>query len=361
MTPLLSSWLDLLRLSASLTVFLDHCAWLWTPGWFGAAWRYGSSDALIVFFVLSGFVIGFVTETKERDAGTYAVNRLARIYSVALPALVATFLLDELGRHIQPGLYAASWGYTTVHRPRQFIRAALFLNEIWWSRSIPGSNAPFWSLAFEMWFYTTFGAARFLSGPARWPAAAACLAIAGPRVAMLFPLWLLGLGAWRLGRRIDLPPVLAWSMAILPIPVLIAIEAGATLLGLRTTPVPMFAHRAMLLLDYPIGLCVAAHLLGMQVACRRARGLPRAISGAIRAAAGMTLTLYLFHFPVAQALSTTNPFRPGSVAGVAYIVGPTIVICALVSRVTEARKEAWRRLILALAEWRTRGHRLHAG
>jgi len=42
------------------------------------------NDAVIVFLVLSGFVISYTVQTKERTAQTYFVNRLARLWSVAI-------------------------------------------------------------------------------------------------------------------------------------------------------------------------------------------------------------------------------------------------------------------------------------
>jgi peptidoglycan/LPS O-acetylase OafA/YrhL len=54
------------------------------------------AEAVDVFFVLSGFVIGYATDSRERTPLTYAINRLARIYSVAIPALAATFILDGI-------------------------------------------------------------------------------------------------------------------------------------------------------------------------------------------------------------------------------------------------------------------------
>ena len=60
------------------------------------------SDAVIVFFVLSGFVIAFTTFTRQRGAQAFAEARLARLYSVVIPALILTFLLDTAGAHLFP-------------------------------------------------------------------------------------------------------------------------------------------------------------------------------------------------------------------------------------------------------------------
>lgn len=54
-------------------------------------------QAVDAFFVLSGFVIAHVSAVKERDARTYFISRAARIYSVAIPAIILTSILDAIG------------------------------------------------------------------------------------------------------------------------------------------------------------------------------------------------------------------------------------------------------------------------
>ncbi|MGH7072336.1 MAG: acyltransferase family protein [Acetobacteraceae bacterium] len=116
MTREVSLYLDLLRFLAALTVFLGHVSGSRFTG--GFLWQFGPymGEAVTVFFVLSGFVIGYTTDRREKSAYSYAVARAARIYSVALPALVVTFTLDAIGRSIRPDLYSQSWGYVATGR-----------------------------------------------------------------------------------------------------------------------------------------------------------------------------------------------------------------------------------------------------
>ena len=145
-----SLYLDLVRFGAALVVFLGHLS---SPAFTGgflaplAAWL---SAAVMVFFVLSGFVIAHVTDDCEVSAGDYAVARLARIYSVALPALVATALLDAAGRAIDPVHYLLDPGYQPRNLLLQFSAAALFLNQLWYLDMPVGTMAPYWSLGYEV-------------------------------------------------------------------------------------------------------------------------------------------------------------------------------------------------------------------
>jgi peptidoglycan/LPS O-acetylase OafA/YrhL len=124
----LSIYLDLVRFGAAMVVFLGHVASLRLTG--GFLWQLGpyTTEAVTVFFVLSGFVIAYTTEQGETSARSYAVARAARIYSVALPALVLTFALDAIGRSIKPELYIASWGYMADNRMWQFVSGLFFVN-----------------------------------------------------------------------------------------------------------------------------------------------------------------------------------------------------------------------------------------
>ena len=99
-----SIYLDLIRFTAAVFVFLTHASREQSSGGFLWQLQFGR-EAVDVFFVLSGFVIAHVVETRERSALAYAVARAARLYSVALPALALTFLLDRIGQPLRPENY----------------------------------------------------------------------------------------------------------------------------------------------------------------------------------------------------------------------------------------------------------------
>jgi peptidoglycan/LPS O-acetylase OafA/YrhL len=130
MSPALSVYLDLIRFTAAFVVFLGHVSGERFTGGLRGFWHLGrfADNAVIAFFVLSGFVIAYVAENRERTPQAYAVSRLARIYSVALPALIATFLLDAMGRAIDPSAYSTAWGYVDHGRLWQFLSGLLFVN-----------------------------------------------------------------------------------------------------------------------------------------------------------------------------------------------------------------------------------------
>jgi hypothetical protein len=92
MTAQFSIYLDLLRFTAALWVVVAHL-----QNWGVARWLPDLSgrDAVVIFFVLSGLVITHAAQ--GRTFRQYAVARLARIYSVALPIILIAIIVDWQG------------------------------------------------------------------------------------------------------------------------------------------------------------------------------------------------------------------------------------------------------------------------
>ena len=118
-------------------------------------------QAVDVFFVLSGFVIAHVCATREHDLRDYVISRTARIYSVAIPALILTAIVDAIGIRENAATYQ---GPFQAFSPGLIIRSVFFIGEQWNAHRFPGSNGPYWSLGFEVWYYATFGAFLFAPG-----------------------------------------------------------------------------------------------------------------------------------------------------------------------------------------------------
>lgn len=340
----ISLYLDLLRFLAALVVFVQHFAWHHFSG--GLFWQIGpyGAQAVIVFFVLSGYVIGYVTDRPGSTARDYALDRAARIYSVALPALLLTFVLDEVGRHLRPELYVGGWINTSEPIFSQILTNGLFLNQVWFIKTHPGSNVPWWSMGYEVWYYVAFGFWVFL--PRLWGvlAALAVMVAIGPRVAAMFLVWLAGVGVYHLNAR-GRPRSRAAGIALfVGAPLLWAgFEAWLQTSGLRDSR-PLSDHGWTLWQDGMVGLAVAAHLLGMNAAAPAIGRLLVPCEAAIRWLAGRSFTLYLMQVPVLQFLLVLSPWPGSSWMGRLLIVCGTLAIVALLAEVTERRKKAWRRL-----------------
>src|SRR3984957_3322949 len=194
MSPTVSSYLDIVRLSAALIVFVSHLAWHRISG--GFLWWFDGigHDGVVIFFVLSGFVISYVSATKETQLRDYALSRLARLYSVVIPAIILTFVADSIGSAHAPNLYEG------VNENLPFVRmlvASIFLSDIWHFDFSLMSNDAYWSLPYEFWYYVMFGLAFYLAGKTRIVTLFCAALIAGPNILLMFPLWLMGVAAYR--------------------------------------------------------------------------------------------------------------------------------------------------------------------
>jgi peptidoglycan/LPS O-acetylase OafA/YrhL len=98
----LSIYLDILRVLAAATVFLAHLSSMKNSG--GFLWQFQNfgHPAVIVFFVLSGYLIQYSVTARENTLIDYAVARLGRLYSVVIPALLLTYVLDRIGASFDP-------------------------------------------------------------------------------------------------------------------------------------------------------------------------------------------------------------------------------------------------------------------
>jgi peptidoglycan/LPS O-acetylase OafA/YrhL len=126
--------------------------------------------AVIVFFVISGFLIGGRTilniEEKRFDVIDYLVHRFSRIYVVFIPALIIGFILDCLGIRLfnASGIYNHPdqfYGNPFGNNIAEHLSFYIFVGNVIQLQTIIvsslGSNGPLWSLANEWWYYILFG------------------------------------------------------------------------------------------------------------------------------------------------------------------------------------------------------------
>ncbi len=339
-----SLYLDAVRFMAALVVFAGHVGARSIGG--GPGWQasgYGA-PAVVVFFVLSGFVIGYVTDSRETSGWDYAIARAARLYSVVVPALVLTALLDGIGAYIVPALYikTALLGDGAWHLPVSL----LFLNEAWSVGITPGSNGPYWSLSYEVAYYVMFGCAFYLRS---WPRMLALLlvaSIAGPRIVALLPLWLLGWAAYRACARWTIKRRLGWGLFAGSIGAAVAANWWARRYGMLVTSHSLFdCGPAEVAQVYILALIVAVHLLGFNAIGSTFSGVARRIDRPVRWLAGGSFTLYLVHVPVVLFVRSLIHGMEGTPAFSALILIVPLTVSLAIAQVTEQHKGAWKRVL----------------
>lgn len=292
----LSAYLDVLRILAAMIVFLGHLSWRSISG--GFFWQIQSfgHSAVIVFFVLSGFVVQFSVDKKEGTLTDYLVARFARIYSVVLPAILLTVVCDRIGIHHNSHEYDLTREDTPIYR---VLLGVVFLTQSWQHVSLL-SNEPFWSLPYEFWYYQIFGAAIFLKGWRRIAAVLIGCAVAGPAILLEFPLWIAGVAAYRLSK--------SFAPSSNHARVLWFVSACGVLIAILNNQHPIMYSSAILpttysRLDYVIALLFAVNIFA---ASNLNFGLAKA-HPVIARVAGMTFALYLFHLPLLRLIAAYLP------------------------------------------------------
>jgi peptidoglycan/LPS O-acetylase OafA/YrhL len=289
-----SIFIDCLRIAAAFAVFFVHGydQWHTKEGYEyeGTPWGH---MAVVVFFVLSGYVIAFSTTVNNRGILQYAQARLSRLYSVLIPTLIITAVIEVIAKLADPVLLAhytrgASW-------PR-YIVSGLFLNEVWFQSASPPINGPLWSLSFEFWYYVVFG--LFFFRVKGWkglllPLLACC--IAGPKILLMMPIWLMGNWAYRTSS-----PVKSRALSWLLVAGLFALSTVLFFVlpgwPLRLGGAPLF-FAGQFITDTIIGIFIS---LALWLLPQSNAAVSKKSAGVniIRKLADLTFPLYVLHHPM---------------------------------------------------------------
>lgn len=186
-----SVFLDVLRLLSAIMIAAVHL----TQPFFSVGWSnltdYGK-PALVMLFLLSGLVIRYVTVMRRGKMSDFWIDRISRVYSVVVPALVFTIVASYLAMRINPAYYLPNWG---MNNDRPLLRIGMnliFMAQSWNLTLDPFSNGPFWTLSYEVFYYVFYAVGLYLVGMRRafWLVMIAILA--GQHILLLLPLWLIG-------------------------------------------------------------------------------------------------------------------------------------------------------------------------
>lgn len=376
LSPQVSRFIDVARWIAALAVLFTHVeanslvrlaempaeargplaylAWLF----------YGfAHQAVVVFFVLSGFLVGGGA-LKAARAGkpfvaTYLVDRTTRIYVVLLPVLIVTALLDAVGRALfaDTGVYALP-EFADRSGALEFWANLFNLQDTFFRYF--GTNSALWTLAHEYWYYVAFALLIMPFAPAYGLRTRVAGFVAGVAITVLMS-WtlsyhLFGFALWGLGvvaARLSKPLVARRALAV-----------GAFLaasLGLR-----LFVRYSLIEVWWIGGLADAVIALLFANLLLTLRFDPTPIWRwcdwpAHRFLSDFSYSLYALHMPVVIFLCAAAQhylgfgFRSAPTSTAHWLVFLATFVAAifaswLFSRVTEARTERVRRVARGLLE-----------
>ncbi len=354
-----SVYLDFLRLTASFAVFLGH-----SYAFTGETWGRGIStfrnEAVAVFFVISGFVIAYVTSNREKTREQYAIARLGRLYSVAIPAILLTLLCDKIGLSASSQWYVGRWWFNPDTTIADLARAVTFTNEYWNSHVIIGSNEPYWSIGFEASYYVIYAAIAF---PIRNRFANTALIIAllmifGPKIISYLPLWMIGVLAFHLIHK-DNPslskiPSSTWLLVLIATAILfVALKAMAHYLpSLQGNIFEPFELSISYFVPVPyytlLGVLAGLSIVAVANAATLFTSAVRIMEKPVRWLAGGTFTLYLLHQPILLLLVSYFPGNPDTIRRAVAIQIATLIAVYCIAEITERRKSLWTNAISIL-------------
>ncbi len=344
-----SIYLDLVRFLAACLVYIYHSNQRLLVEEILPASNFGHSS-VIVFFVLSGFVIAYVTDTKEYNWTSYWASRLSRVYSVALPAIVLTPVLDTVGRSLFPALYA---DYPFDQFVIRSLSSFFFTNEIWFISITSFSNVPYWSICYEIWYYIAFGILMFMPHKMAMALMILLAAALGPKVILLAPVWGMGVVLYYWRRPTQLSVQASWwllwgtSLAIVLFHYFGVSPAITDWLENLMGPE---MHRELTFskffpADYILGVLVAANFAAMRNVAVRIERFFLVAERPIKTLASYTFTLYLLHQPLFLFWAAVLRGNP---KGHVYWLATTILMAVsvwLIGYFTENKRHAARRYL----------------
>lgn len=356
LTPGLSIWLDALRVWATIIVVLSHVAYpRFTRGdyIFMRELNLGS-DSVVVFFVISGFVIAYAA-SRDGTLASYAFNRLTRLLSVLLPALLLTYVFDQWGQRIGPEAYTSFYNPMPVG---EFLLRGLTMSNEWgaFERIRLGTNGPLWSLSYEGAFYVLFAIAFFMSGARRLALLCVGAWLIGPRILLLMPAWLMGVWIWNwfaaggAGRVSDRTarlcawggPLIYCAMQYFDVPRILAAHTVAAFEPQHYRMVLAFSDE--FIWNALIGVLTSMHIMGMARLLRSYDGQhPR-----IRWWAGASFSIYVTHYPALHLIDAVFPAE--TLARDGLLVVGSLLVGVLFAHVFERPIASLRRNLLKVSD-----------
>ncbi len=325
----LSDWLDLARGLAAIEVLLFHSHLLLFQEQLPAAsdgpatiYAYATlrslsahgAAAVIVFFVLSGYLVGGPALVRAKAGRLNGVDyfsaRAARLYVVLIPALALSLFFFVAARHLSGWQMFVDTHHrvnegndflTAGYGPATAICNALFLQTI--SCSMFAGNVALWSLSNEFWYYLLIFALLSVRKTLWWalPVVGILLLFAlaerldshgfhtGLKFVFYFAIWMFGTAVYAVSA-----PVLAWSAVLV-------LGVAGTLVGAHAGLLASWAANDLL-----VGLVTAAAIVGIEFTKVR---LPSFLAFG-KETAKWSFSLYAIHWPILVFLvvMSGNPY-----------------------------------------------------
>jgi peptidoglycan/LPS O-acetylase OafA/YrhL len=345
MTGLISVYLDVFRFLAALGVFWAHA------GQHAAAHGvlppvYFDHKLVIFFFVISGYVIAASASRPDRTLANYSADRLARLSSVVIPALVLTYCLDAIGARFSPELYSS---LDTRWPLLRFLVNLFYCQQIWFLCVNPSSNVPLWSLGYEFWYYALFGIWIFVKSKRTMVLLLLAVSLfIGPKILLLLPAWAVGAIAFQAGKvcHCSYRGSLVWFIVSgvgMALALVFAVQLHLTNVQ---ADAPLY-FSSNFIGDNIFAVIVAVHFLCCALFSKHlAASLePYGIVRFIRWLASHTFSLYVYHMPILYFIRAIGKYDTHNLFAVLTALAAALVVVAGLSKITEERYPVLRKYL----------------
>ncbi|MBW8466730.1 MAG: acyltransferase [Thiobacillus sp.] len=140
--------LEAIRGLAALYVFFHHAHLLPNAG-VGRLLYFGQ-EAVIIFFLLSGFVISQASSKRRPSIMAYLSARAKRIYPIFCTALLVAYISACVqASKLVPIDFSALLGNLAMLQDSSALKPGVWFDTYY-------SNSPLWSLSYEWWFYMLY-------------------------------------------------------------------------------------------------------------------------------------------------------------------------------------------------------------
>lgn len=358
--------LDIIRGLAALLVVLGHTRNFvgvsLSADLTGAVWQKAlllptsfAQESVALFFVLSGYLVGGQV-LREVGLGRfgwrgYIAKRLSRLWTVLIPGILFTFLLDNLTMRV----FQTVWS-NLAGGPRDGVAAVCNVAFLQRTHCEPyGSNDSLWSLSYEFWFYMLFaGAVVGAWGLLRreWTSAAigvvVCIGtvlVFGPGLFTLIPSWLLGVVLALVHERWKVAGVPDWVPASNPRTVFVLFVIAAVGMSLSNLAAPPEWARFIV-----VGLGCSPLILLSAV---NPWGQTNRTTQRAATLGAVSFSIYVFHLPIvkflAGAFALTGGMGPLLNLVAVYVISlAAVALCVPIWFITERKTAVVRTKMLTV-------------
>lgn len=346
-----SKYLEFLRVFATLGVMLSHS---FNPR-FNELLYIGTGHLfVIVFFVLSGYVISYVVESKDKSFYDFTLSRLTRFLTVLLPALILVPLLDFVGKRANEIVYSG-----TVHDNHFLMRFLVnlgFLQEIWFNSIRYLSNGPMWSLGYEFWYYFLFASVFYYSGRKRNLLLLSLTLLVGPKILLLFPIWLMGSCIYKLHKtdfnlgKYSLSFFLG-SLGLMYVSVMLHDRLGFDSFEKKMHSLNLMFSSGFAF-DLWFGLLISLNIFSVKyIVNNQFTKILDMFFSLTAPLSSSSFTIYIMHYPVMLFLFSTLNLSRNSLSDWAIMFILTLLMCFILAKFTEQKRHTLKNLSLKFKTW----------